>query len=539
MADWSFEWSVKESLKILSTGLTPQGVSDLYQYYLSDKPDQPKSYTTPWANSAFGHALEVSAVPLIGKHNDAVNAWTALHLAWRMKALAVCGKLELQQAILEAPSGDPLRKRFRIRKLDSFDLINVEKLIASADILGIEDGKDYFVQKLKHIVANIDEYSGKGQLEWPYIPLLFNVIMQDIGSQELLPIPRTKNDHLLPDFWDAWLKPEQATQQMTAILNLIARMIRKWSQSVRGEIIGLKQHAVPFEILYIQRVRGRLGLSNCLPDHPLLDSPLATVPQQIIPSGYNAEIQFALDEDDELLGLKAKMLWEARFQALPETRTLSFPEMASAGGFEPTKKEKKPKVIKSVVEPEASPPHVEEVPTSNESRGPLTIDDAKIFVAVVSDNNQQLVEALTQAAADPTNFFKQNSDEFPDWEPFIGTDPMSLAIFILHAKEFIGLVDWRGRDGEIEEEVARLLETRDDSLDDFMPDMDDDDDDDYEQSADKTLNAIASNIKQHGLLLCQIAIPNDEFNFLLLSQTQWEQLRHISSPDFEIRKEFR
>jgi hypothetical protein len=144
------------------------------------------------------------------------------------------------------------------------------------------------------------------------------------------------------------------------------------------------------------------------------------------------------------------------------------------------------------------------------------------------ESDGEIVAYVEGSILDPKSFYKKHKKKFPDWETSFEVDPILVANAKLHETDYIGAVDWRASKDEIATEISRLSTRR--SLDltidyDMFP---------YEDSCDITLKAIGAVLAQQSICLCVFSVPNDEYLFGLLTPNMYEQLKHISYPDFTV-----
>lgn len=319
MSQWNFKWQINKSLELLK-----EDYIHSYRDYLTFAPHP---ITRSSAPTMLVPALTNSAIVYAGVKSDQLLAWKCLHLAWRILALQSFVKLEYQQQVIDAKSAGDTSKKYKFLKIAVAELNNILMLIAAAEILGIEDGKHYFAQQVISLYQLPNSRCHYDLISCPVTVLMLNVLMQDLGLANSLQVPQQKKNAMIAAVWENWnTSGEDILKAMTQFLDVKAKKLRNIGSADSDWIFGLQlmlNWAAPFESLYIQHVRNRLGLSNCLPSHPLLATPLCDLFGKHPSSGYNDEIKEAIDGCSSMLYQPISPPWEERFQSMPEVSTMS------------------------------------------------------------------------------------------------------------------------------------------------------------------------------------------------------------------------
>jgi hypothetical protein len=329
MANWSFDWLRKECSSVIARG----DYHECYLEYLkSDLSQSHPSVRSSVPSTVFLGVLRSAAVLYAAKPDYLPDVWTSLHLAWRMWALGMCGKLSYLEKLLEMNSKGTLPRREKLFKLISFDLSEIVMLVAAADRLRITDGKKYFIEKLQCMLQTSETYfDAKAFTTGPIEVLMLNVIFKDTGVKKAHEIVKAKTNDYVSRIWDNWTAPDAFRDSIHVLLDVKAKKIRNVSKADNDLVFGLQTElnwSAPFEVLYILRVREADTKEQVIIDHPLLRTPLAGPVVEYPPSGRNEEIESAIEATSKLLGFDLDLPWEKSFQDMPKSNTLSIIQKA-------------------------------------------------------------------------------------------------------------------------------------------------------------------------------------------------------------------
>lgn len=153
----------------------------------------------------------------------------------------------------------------------------------------------------------------------------------------------------------------------------------------------------------------------------------------------------------------------------------------------------------------------------------------RLLANVVSNADPDVVDFVERSMIDPKGFYKSNKRQFRDWETSFDVDPIYVALHQLIKLDYVGCIDWRESSDEIAKTTQRLIAKRNLGLA-LQPIKCTKD----EESADRVLNEIAQQLDRNGITLCLFDLFSDEYNFALLSRTAFEDIKHVSQPNFQV-----
>ena len=155
------------------------------------------------------------------------------------------------------------------------------------------------------------------------------------------------------------------------------------------------------------------------------------------------------------------------------------------------------------------------------------------FVNAMTSDEPEIAKVVRISIEEPEAFYRKFGNRFK-WETHFDVNPIEVAIAILRDSNFVGTLDWRASPNEVSSEFKKVCVKKGFSnlAVDGMPLLAD-------KTASECLNIIALNLASRNLVLFQIAMPSDEFNFGIVESPDFESISDIETEDFTVRHEFR
>ena len=175
----------------------------------------------------------------------------------------------------------------------------------------------------------------------------------------------------------------------------------------------------------------------------------------------------------------------------------------------------------------------------------LAADDVLHFTRILSREDDEVMQTVIQSIEDPREYLRSQrnrerldfSDRF-DWESPKDVDPFFAAHDALDRCEFIGTVDWRSFPDVVRDTAIPLFSREGVELDWSF--IDEFVDDDAGVPPERILNIVAQKVSDlpSDLLLVCLCIPWDNYDFALVSKSEFGDLKRLGSPDFSVRRKF-
>lgn len=147
------------------------------------------------------------------------------------------------------------------------------------------------------------------------------------------------------------------------------------------------------------------------------------------------------------------------------------------------------------------------------------------FVNAMTSGESEVAKIVQLSIEEPQAFYRKFGNRF-EWETYFDVNPIEVAIAVLRDLNFVGTVDWRASPAEVSSEFKKVYAKKGFSNVAIygLPLV-------HDIAASECLNNIALNVASQNLVMFQIAMPSDEFNFGIADISDFESISNIEMED--------
>lgn len=315
-SDYKSKWTFAKEVKSARIALRKNDKLSQHQLLLASNlnEDSPQ-FSCSLLATTIGITRRCEALHLLDSGEKDL-AWRRIHIVWRYKAFS---KIVYADRLFQLAEEVPSNRRLPIGDIENQGLTDHLMTMALSAIFHEEEAADRIGQYCLRFATEPLRFVRDETLTLgPVAPFLLKLYclwrgidfeLSEYGLQLLEPF------HTI---LEAWNDPELIQEAVCKLTDIHAWKSVNVLSADNDLIFGLQSgihKELPTEILFIQKIRNDLGLSVPKIDHPLLQSPIAQIPNPMPTSGYDpflAEVYELCRKEMPNLQIP----WEEKYQQL-------------------------------------------------------------------------------------------------------------------------------------------------------------------------------------------------------------------------------
>ncbi|SRR5579875_65148 len=314
--EWSFDDQVKKSIEGLKNTRSLESQVRLLRTWLNEPGRTPQTLA-PILSDSVGITRRYEAV--VSSASEPAKAWPRLHLVWRYEAFQWRVYIDRATELASEYLARGSRGKLSVGRIGCIWFNSILMTMAFAACLGEDEAAYWFgdwCQKTAQdppLFVEKDAWS-TGVLE-PFLLRLYCLWRARELPHDRFVMP---NHGPYVSVFQAWNNAEKLDEICLKLCQIHAAKVVHFQRPDDDFIFGLQYGLYcefPVEILFLQRVRKDLGLSVPNPDHPLLRSPLTSVPFPCPHSGYDPCMAEVYGRCKQLMP-SLNIPWEEKYQSL-------------------------------------------------------------------------------------------------------------------------------------------------------------------------------------------------------------------------------